>query len=93
MTRFCCRRCSLSPSTSEFLLPVATFTNTLATGENLYSRNLEASWALDVHEERVWLRDDLLKLVGSGLDVGGTVEEIDSESLFVSATLLSHSAR
>jgi len=42
---------------------------------------LEASWALDIHEERVWLGDDLLELVGTGLDLGGTVEEIDSESL------------
>lgn len=45
------------------------------------SRDLEASRALDVHEERVWLRDDLLKLVGSGVNVRRSVEEIDSESL------------
>ena len=44
-------------------------------------RDLEASGALDVHEERVGLGDDLLELVGSGVNVGRSVEEIDSESL------------
>jgi hypothetical protein len=45
------------------------------------SRDLEASWALDVHEERVWLGNNLLQLVGSSLSLGGSVEEVDSESL------------
>ena len=47
-------------------------------------RDLEASGALDVHEERVGLGDDLLELVGSGVNVRGSVEEVDSESLSVS---------
>jgi hypothetical protein len=63
-------------------------TCTFASYKDIHSRNLETSWALDIHEERVWLGDDLLELVGSGLDIGGTVKEIDSESLVVSVTLL-----
>ena len=47
-------------------------------------RDLEASGALDVHEERVGLGDNLLELVGSGLHVGRSVEEVNSESLSVS---------
>jgi len=37
-------------------------------------RDLETSWALDVHEERVGLGHNLLELVGSGLDLGGSVK-------------------
>ena len=52
---------------------------------------METSWALDVHEERVWLGDNLLELVGSGVNVRRSVEEIDSESLGVSCVLFSQS--
>ena len=45
------------------------------------SRDLEAAGALDVHEERVGLGDDLLELVSARVGLGGTVEEIDGESL------------
>jgi hypothetical protein len=48
-------------------------------------RDLETSRALDVHEERVGLGDNLLELVSSGLDLSGSVKEIDSESLGVSS--------
>jgi hypothetical protein len=43
--------------------------------------DLEASGALDVHEERSGRLDKLLQLVLSGLSFGGRVEEIDGENL------------
>ena len=36
-------------------------------------RDLETSWALDIHEERVGLGHNLLELVGSGLNLSGSV--------------------
>jgi hypothetical protein len=36
---------------------------------------------LDVHEERPGGLDELLKLVLTGLSLGGRVEKVDSESL------------
>ena len=44
------------------------------------SRNLEAAGALDVHEERVGFRHNLLELVGAGVNVGGAVEKVNGES-------------
>jgi hypothetical protein len=43
--------------------------------------DLEASGALDVHEERSGRLDKLLQLVLSGLSFSGRVEEIDGENL------------
>jgi len=43
--------------------------------------DLETTGALDVHEERPGGLDELLKLVLTGLSLGGRVEKVDSESL------------
>lgn len=43
------------------------------TTEQLHVRDLETSWALDIHEERVGLGHNLLELVGSGLNLSGSV--------------------
>lgn len=43
--------------------------------------DLEASRALDVHEERVGLGHNLLELVGASLNLGGGVEKVNSENL------------
>ena len=39
------------------------------------------TWALDVHEVRVWRLHQTLELVAAGLRGGSGVEEIDGESL------------
>lgn len=41
----------------------------------------EAPRALDVHEERVGLRDNLLELVGTSLGRSRSVDEVDGENL------------
>ena len=45
------------------------------------SRNLKASWTLDVHEEAIWALYKTLELVGSGLLFGGGVQKIDRHIL------------
>lgn len=47
------------------------------------SRNLKASWTLDVHEEAIWALYKTLELVGSGLLFGGGVQKIDRHILLV----------
>jgi len=42
-----------------------------------HSRNLKATRTLNVHEEAVRTLYETLKLVGSGLLIGGRVEKID----------------
>ena len=41
------------------------------------SRNLKASWTLDIHKEAIWALYKTLELVGSGLLFGGGVQKID----------------
>lgn len=48
---------------------------------NIHSRDGKAPRALDVHEERVGLRDNLLELVGTSLDRGRSVDEVDGKNL------------
>lgn len=43
--------------------------------------DLEASRALDVHEERVGLGHNLLELVGASLNLGRGVEKVNGENL------------
>lgn len=43
--------------------------------------DLEAAGALNVHEERVGDRHNLLELVGAGLNLRGGVEKVNGESL------------
>lgn len=45
----------------------------------------KAPRALDVHEERVGLRDNLLELVGTSLNRGRSVDEVDGENLGASS--------
>lgn len=47
------------------------------------SRNLKASWTLDIHEEAIWALYKTLELVGSGLLFGGGVQKIDRHILLV----------
>lgn len=57
--------------------------------------DLEATRALDVHEKRAGLGDDSLELVLTLTLLGGGVEEIDSQSLFmlVLTAFLLHGSR
>lgn len=41
----------------------------------------EATWAFDVHKERVWVLDQPLKLVASLLLLSAGVQQVDGESL------------
>lgn len=50
-------------------------------GVREHSGDLEASGALDVHEEGSGRLDKLLQLVLSGLSFGGRVEKVDGENL------------
>lgn len=52
---------------------------------NIHSRDGKAPRALDVHEERVGLRDNLLELVGTSLNRGRSVDEVDGENLGASS--------
>ena len=47
------------------------------------SRNLKASWTLDIHKEAIWALYKTLELVGSGLLFGGGVQKIDRHILLV----------
>lgn len=49
------------------------YTSSSLTTAPQYLRDLETSWALDIHEERVGLGHNLLELVGSGLNLSGSV--------------------